>query len=73
MAETPTDVLVAGYPDIDGATNDFESLGARPGQVGLDRRRDPGDARQTALSRCGRRAAISVARDWGGAARSGSR
>lgn len=28
MAETPTGVLVAGYPDIDGATKDFESLGA---------------------------------------------
>ena len=29
MAETPTDVLLVGYPDIDGATKDFESLGAR--------------------------------------------
>jgi uncharacterized membrane protein len=26
MAETPTDVLVAGYQDIDTANNDFESL-----------------------------------------------
>ena len=26
MAETPVDVLVAGYGDIDEATNDFESL-----------------------------------------------
>ena len=26
MAETPTDVLVAGYQDIDEATTDFESL-----------------------------------------------
>ena len=26
MAETPTDVLVAGYADIDEATEDFESL-----------------------------------------------
>ncbi len=26
MAETPTDVLVAGYPDIDEATKDFEAL-----------------------------------------------
>ena len=26
MAETPTDVLVAGYQDIDEATNDFEAL-----------------------------------------------
>ena len=26
MAETPTDVLVAGYQDIDEATKDFESL-----------------------------------------------
>jgi uncharacterized membrane protein len=38
MAETPTDVLVAGYPDIDGATKDFESLGAlvRGTQVSID-------------------------------------
>ena len=38
MAETPTDVLVAGYPDIDGATKDFESLGAlvRDTQVSID-------------------------------------
>ena len=27
MAEAPTAVLVAGYPDINGATKDFESLG----------------------------------------------
>ncbi len=26
MAETPADVLVAGYQDIDRATRDFESL-----------------------------------------------
>ena len=26
MAHTPTDVLVAGYPEIDGATEDFEAL-----------------------------------------------
>ena len=26
MADTPTDVLVAGYQDIDEATNDFETL-----------------------------------------------
>ena len=26
MAETPTDVLVAGYRDIDEATKDFEAL-----------------------------------------------
>ena len=26
MTETPTDLLVAGYEDIDGATKDFESL-----------------------------------------------
>ena len=26
MADTPTDVLVAGYQDIDDATNDFEAL-----------------------------------------------
>jgi uncharacterized membrane protein len=38
MAETPADVLVAGYPDIDGATKDFESLGAlvRDTQVSID-------------------------------------
>ena len=26
MAETPTDLLVAGYQDIEEATHDFESL-----------------------------------------------
>ena len=26
MAETPTDVLVAGYQEIDEATKDFEAL-----------------------------------------------
>ena len=38
MAETPTDMLVAGYPDIAGATKDFESLGAlvRDAQVSID-------------------------------------
>jgi hypothetical protein len=39
MAEISTDVLVAGYPDIDGAPKDFESLGAlvvRDGQVSVD-------------------------------------
>ena len=38
MAETPADVLVAGYPDIGGATKDFESLGAlvRDTQVSID-------------------------------------
>ena len=38
MAETPADVLVAGYPDIDGAAKDFESLGAlvRDTQVSID-------------------------------------
>jgi hypothetical protein len=37
MAEAPTDVLVAGYPDIDGA-KDFESLVAliRDMQVSID-------------------------------------
>ncbi len=46
MAETPTDVLVAGYGEIDEATKDFESLvvRVREGQV-VDRGRDPGDAR----------------------------
>ena len=28
MAETPAGVLVEGYPDIDGAAKDLESLGA---------------------------------------------
>lgn len=38
MAETPTDMLVAGYPDIEGVTKDFESLGAlvRDTQVSID-------------------------------------
>jgi arylsulfatase len=38
MAETPTDVLVAGYPDIDGTAKDFGSLGAlvRDTQVSID-------------------------------------
>ena len=38
MAETPTDVLVAGCPDIDGAAKDFGSPGAlvRGLQVSID-------------------------------------
>ena len=38
MAETPTDVLVAGYQDIDEATRDFESLVAlvREKQVSIE-------------------------------------
>jgi len=38
MAETPADVLVAGHPDIDGATKDFGSLGelVRDTQVSID-------------------------------------
>ena len=38
MAETPTDVLVAGYQDIDEATADFESLVAlvKAKQVTID-------------------------------------
>ena len=38
MAETATDVLVAGYPDIDEATEDFESLVAlaRDKQVSIE-------------------------------------
>ena len=38
MAETPTDVLVAGYQDIDEATKDFESLVAlvRDKQVSIE-------------------------------------
>ena len=38
MAETPADVLVAGYPDIGGAAKDFGSLGAlvRDTQVWID-------------------------------------
>ncbi len=31
MAEIPADVLVAGYPDIGGASKDFGSLGASSG------------------------------------------
>ena len=46
MAETPTDVLVAGYQDIDEATRDFESLVALVrDEAGVDRGCDPGDAR----------------------------
>ena len=38
MAETPTDVLVAGYQHIDDATKDFESLVAlvKAKQVSID-------------------------------------
>ena len=38
MAEAPADVLVAGCPDIDGATKDFGALGAfvRDKQVSID-------------------------------------
>ena len=38
MTETPTDVLVAGYQDIDEATKDFESLVAlvRDKQVSIE-------------------------------------
>jgi uncharacterized membrane protein len=38
MAETPAGVLVAGYPDIGGATKDFGSLGGlvRDTQVSID-------------------------------------
>ena len=38
MAETPTDVLVAGYQEIDEATKDFESLVAlvKDGQVSIE-------------------------------------
>ncbi len=32
MAETPTDVLVAGYGEIEEATKDFESLVALVGE-----------------------------------------
>jgi hypothetical protein len=45
MAETPTDVLVAGYQDIDEATGDFESLVALVRDKRIDRGRDPGYAR----------------------------
>ena len=46
MTETPTDVLVAGYQDIDEATRDFESLVALVSdEADLDRGRHPGDAR----------------------------
>ena len=38
MAETPADVLVAGYLDIDGVTKDFGSLGelVKDTQVSID-------------------------------------
>ena len=38
MAEIPTEVLAAGYPDNDGAAKDFGSLGAlvRDTQVSID-------------------------------------
>ena len=38
MTETPTGVLVAGHPDIDGVTKDFGSLGelVRDTQVSID-------------------------------------
>ena len=38
MAETPAGVVVAGYPDIDGAAKDFGSPGAlvRDTQVSID-------------------------------------
>ena len=38
MAETPTDVLVAGYQEIDEATKDFEALVAlvKDGQVSIE-------------------------------------
>ena len=46
MAETPTDVLVAGYQDIDEATKDFEALVALvKDEEGLDRGRHPRHAR----------------------------
>ena len=46
MAETPTDVLVAGYQDIDEATSDFEALVALVKEkTGLDRGRHPRHAR----------------------------
>ena len=70
MAETPTDVLVAGYQDIDEATKDFESLVALvKDEAGRDRGRDPRHARaRTAASPSGRRATTAAARalGWGG-------
>lgn len=74
MAETPTDVLAAGYPDIGGAAKDFESLSAlvRDTQVSVDGMILVTKPRM-AVSRCGKRAATSVARGWGGAAGSGWR
>ena len=38
MTETPTGVLVAGHPDIDGVTKDFGSLGelVKDTQVSID-------------------------------------
>ena len=72
MAETPTDVLVAGHPDIGGAAKDFESLSAlvRDTQVSIEGMILVTKPRM-AVSRCGRRATTSVAR--GGAAGSRSR
>jgi hypothetical protein len=69
VAETPTDVLVAGHPDIGGAAKDFESLSAlvRDTQVSIGGMILVTRPRM-AVSRCGRRAATSVAGGggWGG-------
>ena len=73
MAETPTDVLVAGHPDIDGATKDFGSLGelVRDTQVSIDgvivvTRAPDGSAGAADVPQ-------PRPRGWGGAAGPGSR
>ena len=73
MADTPTDVLVAGYQSIEEATKDFESLVALVGEkeisiegVILVTHDEDGDVA------VGRRVTTADARGWGGAAGSGS-
>ena len=74
MAETPTDVLVAGYQDIDEATKDFESLVAlvKEKQVSIEGVILVTHAQDGSVA-CGRRATTSAARGRDGVAGSGSR
>ena len=74
MAETPTDVLVAGYQEIEEATKDFESLVAlvRDRQVSIEGVILVTHAEDGSVA-VRRRATTWVARGWGGAAGSGSR
>ena len=73
MAETPTDVLVAGYQNIDEATQDFEALVAlvKNKQVSIK-----GvilvTQRRTGASQYARRGTAWGARGWVGVAASGS-